>query len=442
MSLSKLVYNSNNLLLKRVGMDQREQNKETFNNELLTFLDNSPTPFHATKTMKTMLGESGFIELDESESWSLEYGKRYYVTRNSSSIIAFNYHETQAYTMVGAHTDSPNLKIKPNPVVCSNNIIQLGVEPYGGLLLNPWFDRDLSIAGRVMYLDGEENICEAFIDFKEPLAIISSLAIHLDKEANKNRTINAQTDIVPLLATGDELNFEAMLTEELAKEGHEPFSILSHELSFYDVQKASYVGLSRDFIASARLDNLLSCYVATKSIIEGKDSAMLMVCSDHEEVGSESTSGAAGPFLENIISRLSDDNEKKLQLLRKSVMISADNAHAIHPNFTSKHEPQHAPKINKGVVIKINANQRYASNAPSMAKFIVAAQKVGVGIQKFVTRSDMGCGSTIGPITATRLGIETIDIGLPTYAMHSIRELAGSDDAYELFEILSQLAKS
>jgi len=217
---------------------------------------------------------------------------------------------------------------------------------------------------------------------------------------------------------------------------------LSHELSFYDVQKASYVGLSKDFVASARLDNLLSCYVATKAIIDNEESAMLMVCSDHEEVGSESTSGAAGPFLENVLTRLSSSSEEHFQLLRKSLMISADNAHAIHPNFTSKHEPQHAPKINKGVVIKINANQRYASNAVSMAKFIVAAQKEDVAIQKFVTRSDMGCGSTIGPITATRLGIETIDVGLPTYAMHSIRELAGSDDAYDLFEILSQLAKS
>jgi aspartyl aminopeptidase len=423
-----------------------------FNSELLKFLDSSVTPFHATNSMVEMLREAEFIELNEDESWSLESNKNYFVTRNESSIIAFSYPEFNAqnsssygFTMMGAHTDSPNLKIKPSPVIINQKMIQLGVEPYGGVLLNPWFDRDLSIAGRVFFIDENEKRSSAIINFEVPLGIISSLAIHLDKDANKNRTINAQTDIVPLIASGDELCFEAMLMEQLVKEDHTPFKVLSHELSFYDTQKASSIGITEDFIASARLDNLLSCFVSTKTIIESANSetnsGVLMICSDHEEVGSESTSGAAGPFLENVLTRLTSSYEEHMKLLRNSIMISCDNAHAIHPNFTSKHDANHAPTINSGVVIKVNANQRYASNGVTISKFVQAANSINAPLQEFVTRSDMGCGSTIGPITATRLGIDTLDVGLPTFAMHSIRELCGRDDAFSLHKILLQLTQ-
>ncbi|MEA1919554.1 MAG: M18 family aminopeptidase [Campylobacterota bacterium] len=413
-------------------------NKEYFNTQLLQFLDYSPTPYHAVIQMKEALHVKGFQELHEDKSWKLTAGKKYFVTRNDSSIIAFTYPKNRdKYLMIGAHTDSPNLKVKPNPVVKKEGLVQLAVEPYGGVLINPWFDRDLSLAGKVMLSDESNTLQEHLIDFKIPLAIISSLAIHLDKSANKERSVNMQNDIAPILTCKDDFDFEAMILKEL---GCLECKLVSHDLSFYDTQNASFVGLEKEFIASARLDNLLSCFVNLQTLLHVKeDEAVLMLCSDHEEVGSESTSGAAGPFLEQVLKRIQISDEEHIQMLRRSLLISCDNAHAAHPNFSDKHEPNHKPRMNEGVVIKVNSNQRYASNVTSISRFVHAAGDSKV--QKYVTRSDMGCGSTIGPITATRLGIETIDVGLPTLAMHSIRELSGSDDAYELYEILLRLSR-
>ncbi|MBD3824239.1 MAG: M18 family aminopeptidase [Epsilonproteobacteria bacterium] len=412
--------------------------KQDFNEGLLGFLDASPTPFHATQNMSMMLENAGFIRLDERERWSLQKGQKYYVTRNDSSLIAFTYSHAKSYLMVGAHTDSPNLKLKPNPILKEHGIIKFAVEPYGGLLFNPWFDRELSLAGRVSYQRADGTIANALIDVSRPLAIIPSLAIHLDREANTERKINAQTDISPIMACESEFDFESFVKEQLLLAGYDDVeSILAHELSFYDVHNASFVGLHNDFIAGARLDNLLSCYVGLLSICSLEaDMPMLFVASDHEEVGSDSTSGAGGNFLESVLKRAFSDYEDFMHVMRSSLLISADNAHAIHPNYPSKHEPSHAPKINKGCVIKVNSNQRYASNSTSIARFMSVAKGLGEPLQHFVTRSDMGCGSTIGPITATKLGIDTIDVGLPTFAMHSIRELAGSDDAYSLFKII------
>jgi aspartyl aminopeptidase len=241
-----------------------------------------------------------------------------------------------------------------------------------------------------------------------------------------------------VLTTNDDFDFDEFLRWQLSKrEILDVKEVYASELSFYDTQKASLVGLHDDFIASARLDNLLSCYVGMLSICSIENARpMLFIASDHEEVGSESTSGAGGSFLENTLHRMFDNYDEYMQMTRSSLMISADNAHAIHPNFPAKHDKEHAPHINKGVVIKVNANQRYASNSITISKFLKVASDLEQKTQQFVTRSDMGCGSTIGPITATRLGIDTLDIGLPTYAMHSIRELAGSDDAHSLYKIL------
>ncbi len=417
--------------------------KNDFNASLLEFLNASPTPFHVTENMKGMLSNMGFKELQEENSWDLEVNERYFVIRNDSSIIAFNHTREHNYTIVGAHTDSPNLKLKPRPVVKSQGSTQLGVEKYGGALLNPWFDRDLGLAGRINYTNTSGELSSALINVNEAIAVIPSLAIHLDSDANKNRSINAQTDIVPLICSDEDFDFDFFIKSELTNAGvKDAEAILSHELNFYDVQRASYVGVKSDYIASARLDNLLSCYVALMALVSvPKDEPFMMVCSDHEEVGSESQSGAAGSFLESTLRRLSGSYEAFSKLIAKSLLISADNAHAIHPNYASKHEPEHAPKINQGVVIKTNANQRYTSNSTTVARFKVAASRAEVELQDFVTRGDMGCGSTIGPITATRLGLLAIDIGLPTYAMHSIRELCGKDDAYDLFLILLQLGK-
>ncbi|MDQ7044947.1 MAG: M18 family aminopeptidase, partial [Sulfurimonas sp.] len=313
-----------------------------------------------------------------------------------------------------------------------------GVEPYGGLLLNPWFDRNLSLAGRVSYLDSKDEIQSTLIDVKKSIAIIPSLAIHLDDKANKDRTVNKQTDISPILTTNDDFEFDEFLKWQLSKnEILDIKALYASELSFYDIQNASYVGLHDDFIASARLDNLLSCYIGLLSICSVDASTpMLFIASDHEEVGSESTSGAGGSFLENTLRRMYPDYNEYMQMIRTSLMISADNAHAIHPNYPAKHDSKHSPYINKGSVIKVNANQRYASNSTTISRFMNVAQSLGEPYQEFVTRSDMGCGSTIGPITATRLGIDTLDVGLPTFAMHSIRELCGSNDAHSLYKIL------
>lgn len=412
--------------------------KQDFNDGLLGFLDASPTPFHATQNMAGMFLNAGFTRLHEAQSWSLEKGKKYFVTRNDSSIIAFTYPKSRSYVMVGAHTDSPNLKLKPNPVIKEHGVVKFGVESYGGVLLNTWFDRDLSLAGRVSYLDSQNVIKDALIDTKKAIAIIPSLAIHLDREVNEKKSVNAQTDISPILTCKEDFNFNEFLKEQLLACGVEDASELyANELSFYDTQRASFVGLNDDFIASARIDNLLSCYVGMLSIcsIDG-DKPMLFIASDHEEVGSESASGAGGSFLESTLKRMFSDFEEYTQMIRSSILISADNAHAIHPNYPSKHDANHAPLINKGSVIKVNANQRYASNSKTISRFMNVASSLGEPIQNFVTRSDMGCGSTIGPITASRLGIDTIDVGLPTFAMHSIRELCGSDDAHSLYKII------
>jgi aspartyl aminopeptidase len=412
--------------------------KNDFNEGLLGFLDASPTPFHATLNITLMLKNAGFTKLDELGKWELKEGKKYYVTRNDSSVIAFTYPKSKNYTIVGTHTDSPNLKLKPNPVIKEHGVVKFAVEPYGGLLLNPWFDRDLSLAGRISYLDSKGEIKDTLIDVKKAIATIPSLAIHLDEKANQERTVNKQTDILPIFTTNDDFEFDEFLKWQLSKLGIlDVKELYANELSFYDTQNASYVGLHNDFIASARLDNLLSCYVGLLSICSVEDDKpMMFIANDHEEVGSGSTSGAAGSFLENTLRRMFDDYEDYVHMTRSSVLISADNAHAIHPNFSTKHDSNHSPYINKGTVIKVNSNQRYASNSTTISRFMNVASSLGEPYQKFVTRSDMGCGTTIGPITASRLGIETIDVGLPTLGMHSIRELCGSDDALSLYKII------
>lgn len=408
-----------------------------FNEKLIQFIDASPTPFHAVEQMAVVLESAGCIKLDECETWTLEEGEGYYVMRNDSSIVAFTYPPSldKGYTIVGAHTDSPHLRLKPNPVTKSAGTIRFGVEPYGGVLLNPWFDRDLSLAGRIVYLDETGVRCEKLIDIKRPIGIVSSLAIHLDREANSSRSINSQTDIVPLMACGETFDFESWILDEV---GEGQGKLLAHELSFYDVQKGSFLGIHEEFITSARLDNLLSCYVGLQALIHTND-PMMLACMDHEEVGSDSHVGAGGTFVEEVLRRIAGDNFSTL--MRQSLMVSCDNAHAQHPNFPSKHESEHAPLLNRGVAIKVNSSQRYATSSRTMGRFIQCAQEINVPTQTFVTRSDMGCGSTIGPITSTRLGIETVDVGVPTLAMHSIRELAGTEDAYGLYEILIHIGE-
>lgn len=418
-----------------------------FNQGLCTFLDASPTPYHAVDSMQALLREQGFQALTEGESWGQLPPGRYYVTRSGGSIIAFVLADSDlaetGMNMVGAHTDSPCLKVKPKPEKVHQGLLQLGVEVYGGALLNPWFDRDLSMAGRVSYEDSNGRIRQALVNFEAPLAVIPSLAIHLDREANQSRSVNPQQHLPPVLCQleeGDTLDFRALLEQQCQKQQPDLAvgKVLDYEICLYDTQKAAVTGLSGDFISSARLDNLLSCYVGLQSLLaaDGQRSALL-VCNDHEEVGSQSSSGAQGTFLQSVLQRLCRNPENYQRMLDRSMMISADNAHAIHPNYPDRHDAEHGPMLNAGPVIKTNANQRYATSSETSAVFRQLCAQNDVPVQDFVVRTDMACGSTIGPITAATIGIRTLDIGVPTFAMHSIREMAGSKDAAMLHQVLS-----
>lgn len=417
---------------------------------LLDFLHASPSPFHATHSMCQALQAAGYQALDERETWQLQPQGRYYITRNDSSIIAIQLGQhdpvEQGIRMVGAHTDSPCLKVKPQPELSRHGYWQLGVEVYGGVLLGPWFDRDLSLAGRVTFKHNEQ-LQSRLLDFKQAIASIPSLAIHLHREANNGWAINAQTELPPILAQlqGDESkDFRALLAEQLQREhGINDANVLDYELCFYDSQPAALIGLNQDFIAGARLDNLLSCYAGLQALLNSDEQhTHVLVCTDHEEVGSNSACGADGPFLEQVLRRVLGSEEAFVRCIQHSLLISADNAHGIHPNYADKHDSNHGPLLNKGPVIKVNANQRYATTSETSSFFKLLCQQVEVPVQSFVTRSDLGCGSTIGPITASQLGIQTIDIGVPTFAMHSIRELAGSHDLSYLIKVLQAFYNS
>lgn len=417
-----------------------------FNQGLLDFIARSPTPFHATRNIVEQCLVAGFIELRESDEWSLTPGQRYCVTRNDSSVIAFQYGASELASsgirMFGAHTDSPCLKLKPKPDLVNMGYCQLGVEVYGGALLGTWFDRDLSIAGRVSLKNMSGRLQSVLVNFEAPIACIPNLAIHLDREANRNKSINGQTDMPPILMLSQEgepaMGIIALLEQRLREE-HPDLAIeqiLDFELSLYDTQRPAQIGYRQEFIASARLDNLLSCYIGLQALLasDGKEHCLL-VCNDHEEVGSASACGAKGPMLEQFLQRLIPDTSNRLRTLDASMMISADNAHGVHPNYQQKHDSQHGPVLNAGPVIKVNANQRYATTSETAAIFKMLAADANVPVQSFVSRADMECGSTIGPITSSEVGVKTLDVGVPTFGMHSIRELAGSDDAYGLAQI-------
>ncbi|MGB2155165.1 MAG: M18 family aminopeptidase, partial [Porticoccaceae bacterium] len=417
---------------------------QQYNLDLSAFLNASPTPFHAVSSMVGLLEEGGFTRLDEADAWTLKAGDKHYVTRNGSSIIAFVVGSqalaASGIRLAGAHTDSPCLMVKPQPEITKAGYFQLGVEVYGGALLNPWFDRDLSIAGRLVYRDANQQLKQTLVDFEQPVAMIPSLAIHLDREANSGRTINAQNHIPPVLMLSQDdrskTDFRALLADKFLPPKSE---VLDFELCFYDTQSAAMVGLKQEFLASARLDNLLSCYVATQALLaaDGTNTS-LMVCNDHEEVGSVSAIGADGPFLEAVVERIvqAEALSSLNTVADKSMMISCDNAHAAHPNFSDKHDGAHMPVLNGGPVIKVNVKQRYATTSVTSALFRQLCDQADVPVQTFVSRSDLGCGSTIGPITSSRLGIPTLDVGIPQLAMHSCREMTGSQDPERLTHVL------
>jgi len=438
--------------------DQEEQKNDPHFKvvrDLLNFIDNCPTPFHAVQESKSRLIHNGFKELSESEPWDISLGGCYFTTRNGSSIIAFKIGKTapqsSGFKVIGAHTDSPNLKLKPNSVYEKSGYLQLGVEVYGGVLLSTWTDRDLSLAGRVILKEPNDRLAPRLVKIDRPLLRVPQLAIHLNRQVNeKGLLLNKQTHMPPVFALIDEkLKGDCPLKKLIsAKLDVSCEDIIGMELSLFDLQKGAFSGLNNEFVHTARLDNLASCHAALMALEDGNsndEATQVVVFYDNEEIGSESRQGAGSPFLKDVLERIQgkfgETREEYLRAISKSFFISADMAHAIHPNYSDMHDPRHMPQINKGPVVKINASQRYATDAETSAYFELLAGKADVSLQKFVTRSDLGCGSTIGPITAANLGIKTIDIGNPMLSMHSIREMAGSKDHWDLIRVFLEYFK-
>ena len=412
-----------------------------FAQEMIDFIGRSPTPYHAVSNMVAQLQAAAYEE--QKPGRNRLQGGRYYFKRNDSSLVVVSRNAPleQGFALIGAHTDSPCLKLKPNAAYENQGYLQLGVEVYGGALLSPWFDRDLSLAGRLTVVDKKGKLHNRLIDFKRAIASIPSLAIHLNRKANDENPIDRQKHLPALLDMVDETpDFQHFLMSQLGEQyPNDHFArVLAYELSLYDTQAPSVIGSGNGLVASARLDNLLSCYVGLRALLEASEHRnCVLVLSDHEEVGSATAAGAAGPFLESVLRQMCGDESTFRRVIDASMLVSADNAHAVHPNYADLHEPAHLPKINAGPVIKINNNQRYATNSETQAIFAQLCESEDIPYQKFVVRSDMACGSTIGPIVATELGIRTIDIGAPQLAMHSIRELAGVADSYYLFRALT-----
>lgn len=418
--------------------------------DLLRFIDASPTPFHAVREAASRLEARGFTRLREEERWELAPGARRYVTRNGSSLIAFVVGDAPpgeaGFLLAGAHTDSPNLRLKPNAPYVKEGYRQLGVEVYGGVLLATWLDRDLSLAGRVV-LEGEPEPRLLRID--RPLARVPNLAIHLNREVNQEGLkLNRQQHLPPVI--GLELQDEAWLPALLARELGlaDPAAIRGFDLMLYDVAPSTVSGLAGEFIHAPRLDNLASCHAALEALLQSAEAGGVaatrgVALYDHEEVGSTSAEGADSPFLEGVLARITlargGTVEDGYRARARSVFVSADMAHAVHPNYADRHEARHMPRLNQGPVIKINQNLRYATNAATAEVFARAARAADVPVQTFVNRTDLACGSTIGPITASRLGIPTVDVGNPMLSMHSIREMAGSADQPSMIAAMAQL---
>jgi aspartyl aminopeptidase len=432
--------------------------------DLIRFIDRSPTPYHAVETAVALLEEAGFTPLEEREAWTLAPGERRYVVRGGGSLAAFEVGTKPpaeaGFRVVGAHTDSPNLRIKPIADVRAHGYQQLAVEPYGGVLLHTWLDRDLSLAGRVVLRDGADVRTE-LVDLERPLLRIPSLAIHLNRELSQDGLkLNAQQHLVPVVGLSERENLAALLREALAGRGGKPKrtktpkggEILAYDLMAYDTQPASRAGAAREFVLAPRLDNLASCHAGLRALLAageaGRGAATrAVVFYDHEEVGSRSQSGAAGTFLAEVLTRLAVGFEapgRKSnaagQLVERAIarswLVSADMAHAVHPNYADRHEPGHRPVLGRGPVIKRNVNQSYATDAESAGLFAALCAQVGVTPQHFVARSDLGCGSTIGPISAARVGIRTVDVGNPMLSMHSCREMAGASDVAPMIDVL------
>jgi aspartyl aminopeptidase len=397
---------------------------------LFGFLDGSPTPFHVVESSVELLQRNGFVR-QSAFSGQLE-NKGFFV--RDGAIIAWSLGATKApLRIIGAHTDSPNLRVQPNPNIQNAGWSQLGIEIYGGVLLNSWLDRDLGLAGRVLFSDGTSSL---FADHSA-LARVPQLAIHLDRDVNERGVqLDKHQHTVPVWGTNAP-SFYEWLSGKVGRT-----DIASYDAHLFDISPATVLGVDKSLIASARLDNQLSCWSALQAITStDSEYNVVVVLNDHEEVGSESMTGAAGPMLESVVDAILNHQGvtrmERHDLLASSWCLSADNAHAVHPNYQERHDPRHGPRVNGGAALKLNGNQRYATTARGAAHIRNIADAVDAPLQVFVSRNNMPCGSTIGPITSTRLGIEAIDIGAPQLSMHSARELSGSKDPAHLVSLMN-----
>ncbi|MBK8251821.1 MAG: M18 family aminopeptidase [Polyangiaceae bacterium] len=417
--------------------------------DLCAFIDASPTPFHAAREAARRLGAGGYTELSERDDFVLSPGDKRFVIRGGSTIVAFAVGTEPApdagFRIIGAHTDSPNLRVKPNADASKQGYRQLGVEVYGGALYSTWMDRDLSIAGRVL-VRRDSRVEPVLVDLSKTVCRVPNLAIHLNRGVNTDGLVlNAQKHLAPILGLGKDSEFLKLLARAADDKVE---NILGYDAMLYGTEKAAIAGVDDELVFAARLDNLGSCHSALRALLASPDAphTRVIVLYDHEECGSRSAVGAAGTVLRDVLRRITDATKKAstsieqatVRAISHSLLISADMAHAVHPNYADQHEPQHLPHLGRGMVIKSNSNQSYATNGETAARFTLFCEAAGYEPQRFVVRSDLPCGSTIGPITAAELGIQTVDVGAPMLSMHSCRELAGTLDVHLSIETLTK----
>jgi aspartyl aminopeptidase len=420
---------------------------------LLDFIDASPSPWHAVKSVENQLADFQFVKLDETVKWELQPGGRYYVIRDDSSIIIFVQGQKPlvetGFKIIGAHTDSPGLRIKPNAAVGIDGLLRLGVEIYGGPIIATFTDRDLSLAGRISFKDDIIGIVNALVKFDQPLLRLPNLAIHMNRSVNEEGLKLQKQNELPLILSmlAEECLPQAYFAQLIQQQsGCDGERILSWDLAVYDTQKGVFWGAENEFYADSQLDNLASCHAALQALLDDavleNDNTLVCAFFDHEEIGSKSNKGADGSFLSDVLQRIAlasgNNREDFARALAKSFVISADMAHAYQPNFPLAYDPDHKAIMNKGPVIKVNANQRYSSESLSQAMFIDWCEQAGVPYQKYSHRSDLACGSTIGPITSASLGIRSVDVGNPLWAMHSARESAGVLDHGYMIRVLKK----
>lgn len=403
---------------------------------LMEWLDVSPTPFHVVETARQLLLEAKFLQQD---GFTHEIVRNGFFVKDGSVMAWRQGSKHGALRIIGAHTDSPNLRVQARPDIAQHGWAQLGVEIYGGVLLNSWLDRDLGIAGRVVDREGQVHL----FSVNEALARVPQLAIHLDREiGERGLLLDKHQHTSPIWGV------QAPIFEEWLAEISNAPSVAAFDAHLYDITQATILGVDESMLVSARLDNQVSCWAAINALINSTDSehTIVVVLNDHEEVGSESVTGAAGTLLSSLLASIARDHGLSdgavFDMRNRSWCLSADNAHAIHPNYAERHDSRHAPRPNAGPALKLNGNQRYATSARGAAHVRTLAEKYEIPLQVFMSRNNMPCGSTIGPITSTQMGIEAIDIGVPQLSMHSAREMCGADDPEYLVALMSAFAQS